>query len=321
MTKTKEKLIVILGATAVGKTQLSIDLAKELHTQIISGDSMLVYKGFDIGTAKPTKEEMSQVPHHVIDILEPNQNFNVTDFHAEAKKWITDINNCGKIPILAGGTGLYIKSLLEGYQFNQTSGDLSYRQHLEALSKEHGREYVHNMLREIDPDTANRLHINNFNRIIRALEVHHLGKESISQENQFAQSGELSYDVYVIGLKRERSILYERINKRVDIMIEQGFVDEVKSLLAQGIDINCQPMKGIGYREIASYLNGEISLEKAIEEMKKATRHFAKRQFTWYKKMPYINWYDADMLSYEELLHNVKNSCKKAFDIIEYICE
>lgn len=178
----KLKLIVILGPTAVGKTNLSIALAQKLSTEIISGDSMLVYKGFDIGTAKPTLEEMKGIKHHIIDILEPWENFNVSDFHDKVKPLIEQINNEGKIPILAGGTGLYVKSLLEGYIFNETSGDVEYRKHLEKLASEHGKEYVYKMLQEVDPQTAQRLHINNFNRIIRALEVYHLGKEQISQK-------------------------------------------------------------------------------------------------------------------------------------------
>ncbi len=313
----KNKLIVILGPTAVGKTKLSIDLAKQLNTEIISGDSMLVYKHFDIGTAKPTIKEMAGVVHHAVDILEPWENFNVADFHVIAKKYINDLNFAGKIPIIAGGTGLYIKSLLEGYIFNKTSGDEKYRQHLEMLAQKHGKEYVYNMLKEIDEETARRLHINNFNRIIRALEVHHLGQEKISQENKFKQSGELVYDVYVVGLKRERNILYDRINKRVDIMIKNGFVDEVKSLLSNGSSRDWQSMKAIGYKEITAYLDGEISFSNAVENMKKATRHFAKRQFTWYKKMPYISWYDVDKLSYEGLLFQIKKDCKFFFNSVE----
>lgn len=307
----KDKLIVILGPTAVGKTQLSIDLAKTLNTEIISGDSMLVYKRMNIGTAKPSLEEMAGVKHHVIDILEPWENFNVSDFLAIVKKLIRQINNEGKIPILAGGTGLYVKSLVEGYKFNKTSGDMAYRQKLEALAQEHGKEYVLNMLRQVDSKTAENLHVNNFNRIIRALEVYHLGQEKISHASEYEQTGELIYDTYIVGLERKRENLYARINKRVDIMIEQGFIDEVQKLIAEGANENWQAMKGIGYREIMAYLQGKIDLDVAIDEMKKSTRHFAKRQFTWYRKMPYINWYDAENLSYEELLANVKNDCHK----------
>ena len=313
----KEKLIVILGPTAVGKTQLSIDLAKVLQTEIISGDSMLVYKGFDIGTAKPTQEEMSGVKHHIIDILQPWENFNVSDFHAIAKRLIHEINSAGKIPILAGGTGLYVKSLVEGYEFNKTSGDNAYRSHLEELATTHGKQYVHDMLKEVDPQTAARLHVNNFNRVIRALEVHHLGKESVSQSSQYEKTGELVYDTFIVGLNRERQNLYDRINKRVDIMMENNFVDEVKQLMNNGAQIDWQSMKGIGYREIAAYLNGDMNLEVAVDEMKKATRHFAKRQITWYKKMPYIKWYDADKLSYENLLTTVIKDCRNFFSDVE----
>ena len=260
----KLKLIVILGPTAVGKTNLSIALAQKLSTEIISGDSMLVYKGFDIGTAKPTLEEMKGIKHHIIDILEPWENFNVSDFHDKVKPLIEQINNEGKIPILAGGTGLYVKSLLEGYIFNETSGDVEYRKHLEKLASEHGKEYVYKMLQEVDPQTAQRLHINNFNRIIRALEVYHLGKEQISQKNHYELTGELIYDAYIVGLNRSRQNLYDRINQRVDIMMDCGFVDEVKSLLQNGAKIDWQSMKGIGYREIASYLNGDIDLDTAV---------------------------------------------------------
>ena len=244
----KLKLIVILGPTAVGKTNLSIALAQKLSTEIISGDSMLVYKGFDIGTAKPTLEEMKGIKHHIIDILEPWENFNVSDFHDKVKPLIEQINNEGKIPILAGGTGLYVKSLLEGYIFNETSGDVEYRKHLEKLASEHGKEYVYKMLQEVDPKTAKRLNINNFNRIIRALEVYHLGKEQISQKNHYELTGKLIYNAYIVGLNRSRQNLYDRINQRVDIMMDCGFVDEVKSLLQNGAKIDWQSMKGIGYR-------------------------------------------------------------------------
>ena len=315
MTTQREKLIIILGPTAVGKTQLSIQLAQKLSTEIISGDSMLVYKNFNIGTAKPTLEEMAGTKHHIIDILEPWESFNVTDFQAKVKPLISELNAQGKIPILAGGTGLYVKSLVEGYVFNQTSGDNEYRQHLENLAEEHGKEYVYKMLQDVDKETADRLHINNFNRIIRALEVYHLGKEQISQKNHYETTGELIYDTYIIGLRRDREILYNRINKRVDLMMQMGFVDEVKSLLENGADTNWQSMKAIGYREIASYLQGNMDLDTAVYEMKKATRHFAKRQFTWYRKMPYITWYDIDNISSEDLLKNVTLDCRKYFNI------
>ena len=297
----KEKLIVIAGPTASGKTALAVELARRLDTEIISGDSMLVYKGLDIGTAKPGKKEMGGIRHHLIDILDAGAGFNVTDFINLAKPVITLLNKQGRIPILAGGTGLYIKSLVEGYQFNETSGDPEYRESLQRLAEEKGREYVFDMLRKVNPDAAERLHINNFRRIIRALEVYHLGGEQISEE----KASELAYDVFAIGLGWERSVLYERINRRVEIMIEQGLYNEVEGLLKNGISDSCQSMKGIGYKELLPAVRGEISLDEAADKIKQNTRHFAKRQLTWYRKMPYIRWYDAQAEADEKLADKI----------------
>ena len=297
----KEKLIVIAGPTASGKTALAVELARRLDTEIISGDSMLVYKGLDIGTAKPGKKEMGGIRHHLIDILDAGAGFNVTDFINLAKPVITLLNQQGRIPILAGGTGLYIKSLVEGYQFNETSGDPEYRESLQRLAEEKGREYVFDMLRKVNPDAAERLHINNFRRIIRALEVYHLGGEQISEE----KASELAYDVFAIGLGWERSVLYERINRRVEIMIEQGLYNEVEGLLKNGISDSCQSMKGIGYKELLPAVRREISLDEAADHIKQNTRHFAKRQLTWYRKMPYIRWYDAQAEVDEKLADKI----------------
>ena len=297
----KEKLIVIAGPTASGKTALAVELARRLDTEIISGDSMLVYKGLDIGTAKPGKKEMGGIRHHLIDILDAGAGFNVTDFINLAKPVITFLNQQGRIPILAGGTGLYIKSLVEGYQFNKTSGDPEYRESLQRLAEEKGREYVFDMLRKVNPDAAERLHINNFRRIIRALEVYHLGGEQISEE----KASELAYDVFAIGLGWERSVLYERINRRVEIMMEQGLYNEVEGLLKNGISDSCQSMKGIGYKELLPAVRGEISLDEAADKIKQNTRHFAKRQLTWYRKMPYIRWYDAQAEADEKLADKI----------------
>ena len=297
-----EKLIVIIGPTAVGKTEISLELAKKMSTEIISGDSMLVYKGFDIGTAKPTLREQKSVQHHMIDILNPEQEFSVTQFKAYAQEHIQNINRKGKIPILAGGTGLYVKSLVEDYAFNETPGDEVYRCELETLAENQGKEYVHDMLRAVDPKTAERLHVNDFRRVIRALEVYHMGGELISQDKAMLEDGKLAYDAVVIGLNRERSHLYERINQRVDLMIDSGFVEEVHALLKAGVPRTCQAMKGIGYLDIIGYLDGLISLDAAIENIKKSTRHFAKRQLTWYRKMPYIHWYDVEAYNSKELL-------------------
>lgn len=306
----RERLIAVLGPTASGKTALSVALAKRLGTEIISGDSMLVYRGFDIGSAKPDEAERCGIRHWLLDILPPDAEFNVTDFQTEASKIITGLNEKGLIPVLAGGTGLYAKALLEGYDFNSFSGDDEYRVSLERLAEEHGKEYVHAMLEKVDPETAARLHVNDFRRVVRALEVWHLGREKISQKKE---EGRLLYDAFVIGLRWERAVLYERINRRVDLMMAQGLVNEVRQLMAAGVSRTAQAMKGIGYKETAAYLDGECSLDEAVYEIKKATRHFAKRQLTWYRKMPYIHWFEADGKTTEELLQEILPKIEEFF--------
>lgn len=292
----REKLLVLLGPTASGKTDLSIRLAKELGTEIISGDSMLVYKGFDIGSAKPTAEEMSGIRHHMIDILPPDASFNLMDFLQRAKEIITRLNQQGKIPLLVGGTGLYIQSLLEGYELNSQSEDTAYRNYLEKLAEEKGREYVHGMLAKVNPQAAARLHINDFRRIIRALEVHHLGGEQLSQK----KSRELVYDCYVAGLTWRRDKLYDRINQRVNIMMSQGLPWEIANLLQAGVAPDVQAMKGIGYKELLPVLTGndvdmDTGMQQAVAKIQQNSRHFAKRQLTWYRRMPYIHWYQPEL--------------------------
>jgi len=284
-----ERVIAIVGPTAVGKTKLSIGLAKKLQTEIISGDSMLVYQGLDIGTAKPPLEERAGIPHHLIDILKPDKEFSVADFQVLATKLITDINHKNKIPILAGGTGLYVKALLEGYQFNTVTGSEEIRQTLVSLSQTHGNDYLHAELAKVLPETAARLHPNDQRRIIRALEIYQLSGQTTSCQKQNISSN-LAYDATVIGITLERQELYSRIDQRVDLMIAGGWIDEVSGLLAAGVSPSAQAMQGIGYKEIAAYLKGEIDLPAAIIRIKQATRNFAKRQMTWFRKMPYIEW-------------------------------
>lgn len=297
-----ERMIAVIGPTAVGKTKVSIDLAKMLNTEIISGDSMLVYKNMNIGTAKPSMIERSNVFHHLIDILEPSADFSVVDFKDLASQHITEINKQGKIPVLAGGTGLYIKALLEGYQFNPTPSDEKLRADLDKLAKEHGNQYLHDKLAEVVPTAAARLHPNDLRRVIRALEVYYLSGDTISQ-NKLLDQQQLLYNAVVIGITMDRQLLYHRINQRVDIMIEQGLVNEVAMLLQSGISPDCQGMQGIGYKEIVSHLQGEIDLSTAIENIKQATRNFAKRQLTWYRKMPYITWFDVnDFTDYNTMM-------------------
>ena len=289
--------MVLLGPTASGKTALSIKLAHALQTEIISGDSMLVYRGFDIGTAKPTRQEMAGILHHMVDILPPDASFNLMDFLTQVKSIITKLNNEGKIPILAGGTGLYIQSLLEGYELNQQNEDRDYRLGLEKLAQDRGREYVHGLLAHANPEAACRLHPNDLRRVIRALEVHHLGGSEVSR----SKVGQM-YDAYVVGLSWERSALYDRINQRVDIMLQQGLQREVKELLALGVPSSCQAMKGIGYKEILPVVQKENDSPEflaAVDEVKKNSRHFAKRQLTWYRRMPYIHWYQPAL--YEDI--------------------
>ncbi len=297
----KHRLIVILGPTAVGKTALSIELARQMGTEIISGDSMLVYRGFDIGSAKPSTDERQGILHHLIDIREPWESYNVVDFKEEAERIIAELDEAGNIPILAGGTGLYAKSLLEGYCFNERAADEGYRRRLEELAELHGREYVHAMLAEKDPEAAARIHAHDLRRVIRAMEVAASGRESISREKSLEKDGTLVYDAYVIGLRRDRQRLYERIDQRVDLMVSQGLFEETQALLARGVTADMQAMQGIGYREAVAFLEGRMSREEAVQQIKNSTRHFAKRQFTWYRKMPYIHWYDMDDLSGQEL--------------------
>jgi len=297
-----ERMVAVIGPTAVGKTKVSIDLAKMLNTEIISGDSMLVYKNMNIGTAKPSMGERSNVVHHLIDILEPNADFSVVNFKDLACQHITELNNKGKIPVVAGGTGLYIKALLEGYQFNPTPSDEKLRADLDCLAKEHGNQYLHDKLAEVLPATAARLHPNDLRRVIRALEVYHISGDTISQHKLLVQQ-QLLYDAVVIGISMDRQLLYQRINQRVDMMIEQGLVNEVARLLASGISPHCQGMQGIGYKEIVRHLQGDMDLSAATESIKQATRNFAKRQLTWYRKMPYITWFDVnDFTDYNTML-------------------
>ncbi|WP_425060947.1 tRNA dimethylallyltransferase [Sporomusa carbonis] len=301
-----ERLIVVIGPTAVGKTKLSIDLAQRLGSEIISGDSMLVYRGMDIGTAKPDMLERSGVVHHMIDILDPCQEFNVVDFQHHARKLITQINNRGLIPILAGGTGLYVRALLEGYQFSPAPSDETIRQKLTGMAEQYGNQFLHNMLAQVQPETAARLHPNDLRRIIRALEVYYLSGETVSQDK--TATNELLYDAAVIGLNLNRASLYARINQRVDIMLEQGLVDEVSKLLKQGVPPDCQAMHGIGYKEIVEYLNEGKDLFTVIENVKQATRNFAKRQLTFFRRMPYITWFNIDDFdNYDKLLEAIYN--------------
>lgn len=278
----KKTLIILTGPTSVGKTELSISLAKAVNGEIISADSMQVYRGMDIGTAKITPSEMAGVPHHLIDVLDPSQDFNVFMFQELAKKAMEEIYANGHIPILTGGTGFYIQSVLYDIDFSADDGDSSYRHELETLAEENGVEYLHNMLKEVDFESAEEIHCNNVKRVIRALEYYHQTGEKISMHNKEQRQKESPYNFAYFVLNDDRAAVYERINRRVDIMIENGLVDEVKKLVDEGYTRELVSMQGLGYKEIIDYLNGEISLAEAIYRIKRDTRHFAKRQLTWF---------------------------------------
>lgn len=289
MEQYKEKVLVILGPTATGKSHCAIEIAKKFNGEIISGDSMLVYREMNIGTAKPSAEELAAVPHHLVDILPPEASFSVVDFKEQAQRLITEINARGHLPIIAGGTGLYIKALLEDYAFNSVSENSELREQLTREAELQGAEALHARLAALDAAAAERIHPNNVRRVVRALEAALSGE----QVNQYGAS-EIPYDALVVGLEMERSALYARINKRVDIMLAQGLEQEVRSLLERGISPDCQSMQSIGYRQMVWYLNGSMPYDEAVEKLKQATRNFAKRQITWYKKMPYIKWLTLD---------------------------
>lgn len=289
----KNKVIVILGPTATGKSACAIELAQRLNGEIISGDSMLVYKKMNIGTAKPTAEELALVPHHLVDILPPEAQFSVVDFKSAAEKLILEINACGKLPIIAGGTGLYIKALLENYSFNAVDEDKDLRQKLEQEAGEQGAEALYQRLQDLDPEAAKLIHPNNVRRVVRALESALKG-DHVGQSSNYTRENDLAYDCLVFGLTMERNFLYERINKRVDIMLEQGLEQEVRQLLLEGVPTTCQSMQSIGYRQMVWYLEQGMPYAEAVDKLKQATRNFAKRQLTWYKKMPYIQWFELD---------------------------
>ncbi|MBE5963491.1 MAG: tRNA (adenosine(37)-N6)-dimethylallyltransferase MiaA [Lachnospira sp.] len=279
-----KKLIVLTGPTAVGKTAASIGLAKAINGEIISADSMQVYKKMDIGTAKITKEEMEGVPHFLIDELNPDEEFSVAHFKKYADKYINEVYERGHIPIIVGGTGFYIQAVLNDIDFTETNVDTEYRKELEELARVNGPEYLHNMLFEIDPQAAEKIHFNNVKRVIRALEFYKETGTKISEHNDTQSAKSSPYNFAYFVLNDDREALYERIDKRIDIMLENGLIEEVKALLDAGYDRKLTSMQGLGYKEIAAYLEGEISLEEAIYILKRDTRHFAKRQLTWFRR-------------------------------------
>lgn len=296
----KKPLVILSGPTACGKTALSIALAKRIGAEIISADSMQVYRGFDIGTAKTTKEEMQGVPHYLIDELAPDEECNVFEFQSRAKQYIEDIHERGKIPLIVGGTGFYIQSVLYDIDFSQEPADKTYRHALEQMASEKGSAYLHELLKEIDPDAAAAIHPNNQKRVIRALEYFHETGAKISDHNRMQMLKDSPYAYAYFVLNRPRALLYERINARVDQMVEQGLVEEVAALLAAGYSEDLLSMQGLGYKEIVPYVKGECTLEEASDLLKKNTRHFAKRQITWFKREKDVRWIHLEDYASEE---------------------
>lgn len=294
----KKKLVVLTGPTAVGKTKLSIELAKRIGGEIISADSMQVYKHMDIGSAKIRPEEMENVPHFLVDELEPSEEFNVVVFQQKTKQYMDEIYKRGHIPILVGGTGFYIQAVLYDINFSEDDDNHKIREELEALAKEKGADYMHEKLRKIDPASADAIHANNVKRVIRALEYYKLTGQKISEHNEEQREKESPYDFSYFVLNDHRELLYERIDKRVDEMVMEGLVEEVQKLKAMGYDRSYVSMQGLGYKEILSYLEGEIPLEEAIYILKRDTRHFAKRQITWFKHEKEVIWVNKPEFDY-----------------------
>ena len=280
----KQPLIILTGPTAVGKTELSIRLAKAVNGEIISADSMQVYRYMDVGTAKITAEEMQGVPHHLIDVLEPSEDFNVFLFKEMAEKALDNIYKKGKIPVVTGGTGFYIQALLYDINFEDTDADSDFRTEMYRLAEEKGNEYVHGLLKEVDPVSASEIHFNNIKRVIRALEYHNQTGKKISEHNEEQRQNESPYNFLYLVLNDDREKLYERINKRVDLMFENGLTKEVDRLIEMGCHRDMTSMKAIGYREFFDYYDGNADLSMVRENIKTDTRHFAKRQLTWFRR-------------------------------------
>ena len=300
MTKT---VIAIVGPTAVGKTKLSIEIAKRFNGEIISGDSMQVYKTMDIGTAKVTEAEMQSIVHHMIDIKNPDEEFSVVDFQFYVQKYIDEITSRGKVPIIAGGSGLYIQAALYNYHFSKQKRDDAVTTRLEKTLENEGIMSLYQRLKHIDPEQAAKIHPNNHRRVVRALEIYETTGMTMTAYQQ-KQSLKSPYHLILIGLDMERDLLYDRINQRVDAMLDNGLEDEVKRLYEQGLE-NCQSMKAIGYKELIPYLKGEQTFERSIELLKRNSRRYAKRQYTWFKNKMDINWYTMEPATINEKFNTI----------------
>lgn len=308
---TAEKLLVLIGPTAVGKTKLSILLAKVFDGEIISGDSMQIYKGMDIGTAKITREEMEGIPHHLIDIRRPDESFSVAEFQKLVREKIIEISSRGKLPMIVGGTGLYIQSVIMDYQFQEMPSDEEFRRGLEEKAERVGKEALFEELKAADPASAAILHPNNLRRVIRALEVFHCTGKRMS-ELQEQQTNELLYETALIGLTMEREQLYERINLRVDEMLKTGLLKEARGLYQSGLK-GSQAVQAIGYKELFEYFDGNINFEEAVEQLKQNSRRYAKRQLTWFRNKMDVEWFDMTNVKQPDEFH------KKFKEISKYV--
>lgn len=288
--KTKKPLIILTGPTAVGKTKLSIELAKAVNGQMISADSMQVYRHMDIGTAKIRPEEMQGIPHYLIDVLDPWESFDVVMFQTMAKEALEKIYAAGAIPIVVGGTGFYIQALLYDIDFDENDSETGYRSELQSFAERHGAEALHDRLRQVDEKSALMIHPNNVKRVIRALEFYHQTGTRISEHNETQRQKESPYRFVYFVLDDERERIYRRIDQRIDQMLDQGLVAEVKQLRDMGCTRDMVSMQGLGYKEILAYLDGECTLEEAVYILKRDTRHFAKRQLTWFRREHEVRW-------------------------------
>ena len=309
----KQPLIVLTGPTAVGKTSLSISLAKAVNGEIISADSMQVYKKMDIGSAKIRSEEMQGIPHYLVDVLEPEEEFHIVKFQQMAKKAMEDIYSRGKIPILVGGTGFYIQAVTKDIDFTEAQQENDYRKELEALAEEKGGEHLHEMLRKVGPVSADAIHAHNVKRVIRALEFYNQNGSPISAHNEEQKQHESPYNLAYFVLNMPRELLYERIDLRVDQMMKEGLLEEVSRLKEEGCHRGMVSMQGLGYKEILAYLDGEYPLEEAVRVLKRDTRHFAKRQLTWFRREQELTWVNKDQFSYQEdqILDYMLEICRK----------
>lgn len=298
----KISLLVITGPTASGKTDLAIQAASHLNGEIISADSMQIYRYMNIGTAKPTIEEQQGIPHHMIDIVDPDEEYNAALFQKQANDCIRDVANKGKLPILAGGTGLYINSIIYPMNFTDAVNDPDYRKQLQKILIQYGVSYLHHMLEEVDPDTAGRLHPNDTRRVMRALEVYHLSGKPMKDYQQNYKEMEPPYNLLLYGLTMDRQQLYQRINQRVDKMVKLGLIQEVEGLLNRGYTKKLVSMQGLGYKEVISYLEGLSTLEETLDILKRDTRRFAKRQLTWFRKEGRVHWLNFDEFDHSKTM-------------------